>query len=320
MTVEFSSLAETKIALAEKKVSSLELVQEALAKAKTHRGAYIGELTEKQAIAEANAADEARAKGAQSLLGGVPVALKDLFLQEGVRTTAGSRILENFIAPYDATVVKNLRRNGGISIGKTNMDEFAMGSSNENSAYGPAHNPWDPKRTPGGSSGGSAAVVARGDVFAALGTDTGGSLRTPASFCGAVGVKPTYGRCSRYGAIAFASSLDQVGPIARTVEDAALVLQAIGGHDPKDSTSAEQPNDAYNIEQGVSGLTLGVPKEYFIAGMQPEVEQAVRAAIAQYEKLGARVVEVSLPHTDYASDRRLLCHRHGGSVFELGPL
>jgi aspartyl-tRNA(Asn)/glutamyl-tRNA(Gln) amidotransferase subunit A len=257
-------------------------------------------VTGEQALREAAACDERRAHGEESVLGGVPIALKDLFMTAGVRTTAASRMLENFIAPYDATVVGKLHAAGGISIGKLNMDEFAMGSSNENSAFGPATNPWDPKRTPGGSSGGSAAAVAAGDVFASLGTDTGGSVRTPASFCGVVGIKPTYGRVSRYGVIAFASSLDQVGPFARTVEDAALMLQTIAGHDARDSTSAQQAWPALVLEAGVRGMTFGVPKEYFTTGMQPEVEAAVRAAIAHYEKLGARIVEVSLPHTDYA--------------------
>ena len=304
----WTTLVQAREMLRAKKVSSRELVVDALAKAEKSGGTYLT-LTGEQALREAAALDDKRARGEEvGALGGVPVALKDLFLTAGTRTTAGSRMLENFVAPYDATVVGKLRAAGGISIGKLNMDEFAMGSSNENSAYGPAHNPWDRERTPGGSSGGSAAAVAAGDVFATLGTDTGGSVRTPASFCGVVGIKPTYGRVSRYGVVAFASSLDQVGPLARSVEDAALVLQAIAGHDAQDSTSYLPPDSAtpeqklthIDLESGVRGMTFGVPKEYFITGMEPAVEAAVRAAIAHYEKLGAKLVEVSLPHTDYA--------------------
>lgn len=304
----FHTLTEARDLLRAKKLSSRELVQAAITRAETNAGTYIT-LTGEHALREATALDDKRARGEDvGALGGVPIALKDLFMTEGVRTTAASRMLESFIAPYDATVVKKLRAAGAISIGKLNMDEFAMGSSNENSAFGPAHNPWDRARTPGGSSGGSAAAVANGDVFATLGTDTGGSVRTPASFCGVVGIKPTYGRVSRYGVIAFASSLDQVGPLARSVQDAALILQTIAGHDALDSTSYPSPANAsaeqtlahIDLEAGVQGMTFGVPKEYFITGMQPEVEQAVRAAVLHYEKLGAKIVQVSLPHTDYA--------------------
>jgi aspartyl-tRNA(Asn)/glutamyl-tRNA(Gln) amidotransferase subunit A len=219
-----------------------------------------------------------------------------------VATTAGSRILEGFIPPYDSTVVGLLKQAGLPIVGKLNMDEFAMGSSNEGSAYGPTHNPWALDRTPGGSSGGSAAAVAAREVFGALGTDTGGSIRQPAAFTNLVGIKPTYGRVSRYGVIAYASSLDQVGPMARTVADTAALLQLIARHDPLDSTSApvETPDYQQDLEGGVRGLRLGVPREYFIEGMDPEVEATVRQAMAAYERQGATLVEVSLPHTKYA--------------------
>ena len=235
-------------------------------------------------------------------LGGVPIALKDLFVTRGVATTAGSRILAGWRPPYDGTAVARLRQAGAVLLGKLNLDEFAMGSSNESSAYKPCKNPWDPTRVPGGSSGGSAAAVAAGLCAGALGTDTGGSIRQPASLCGVVGLKPTYGRVSRYGVIAFASSLDQVGPLARTVEDAALLLEAIAGHDPSDSTSIDAPVPRYTgeLSRGVAGLTVGVPREYFGAGIDPEVDTSVRAAIAKLESLGARAVEIGLPHTRHA--------------------
>jgi aspartyl-tRNA(Asn)/glutamyl-tRNA(Gln) amidotransferase subunit A len=235
-------------------------------------------------------------------LSGVPVALKDIFVTKGLPTTCGSKILEGWSPPYDGTAVARLRAAGAVILGKLNMDEFAMGSSTENSAFGPCRNPWDRERIPGGSSGGSAAAVAADLCAAALGTDTGGSIRQPAAMCGTVGIKPTYGRVSRYGVIAFASSLDQVGPLTKTVRDAALLLEVIGGHDPLDSTSAPAPAAAYAAacERGVQGLRVGVPAEYFVEGLDPTVEQLVRAAIAQLEQLGARIVEVSLPHTRYA--------------------
>jgi aspartyl-tRNA(Asn)/glutamyl-tRNA(Gln) amidotransferase subunit A len=256
------------------------------------------------ALASAKAAD-ARRQAGQVLgpLDGVPLAVKDIFCTKGVRTTVASKILANYVPPYDATAVVKLRSQGAVLLGKLNMDEFAMGSSNENSAFGPVRNPWDLERTPGGSSGGSAAAVAARLAFGTLGTDTGGSIRQPAALSGVVGLKPTYGRVSRYGVVAFASSLDQVGPFGRTVRDTALQLGAIAGHDPHDSTSIPQevPDYLANIEGGVKGLRLGVPKEYFIAGIDPEVEAAVRAAIDTYQRLGAEIVEVSLPHTEYAT-------------------
>jgi aspartyl-tRNA(Asn)/glutamyl-tRNA(Gln) amidotransferase subunit A len=234
-------------------------------------------------------------------LDGVPVALKDVLCTRGVATTCGSRILEGFVPPYDATVVARLRAAGAVLLGKLNMDEFAMGSSTEHSAFFTTRNPWDLARVPGGSSGGAAAAVAADLAALSLGTDTGGSIRQPAAFCGVLGMKPTYGRVSRYGLIAFASSLDQIGPFARDAEDAALMLQVIAGPDPMDSTAVDVPVPDYRaaLAQGIEGLRIGVPAEYFIDGMDPEVERAVREAIATLEKLGARTEQVSLPHTEY---------------------
>ncbi|MFP2962888.1 Asp-tRNA(Asn)/Glu-tRNA(Gln) amidotransferase subunit GatA [Myxococcus sp. 1LA] len=255
------------------------------------------------ALAAARASDARRKAGSPaSALDGVPLGLKDLFLTEGLETTAGSRILEGFVPPYDATVVRLLKEAGLPLVGKLNMDEFAMGSSNESSAFFPSHNPWDVSRTPGGSSGGSAAAVAAREVFGALGTDTGGSIRQPAALTNTVGLKPTYGRVSRFGVIAFASSLDQPGPMTRTVADAAALLQVIARPDAQDATSADAPVPDYSadLEAGVRGLKLGVPREYFTEGMDPEVEAAVREALREYERLGATLVDVSLPHTKYA--------------------
>ena len=233
---------------------------------------------------------------------GVPLAVKDVLCQQGVPCTSGSRILENFVPPFDATVVARLKRVGVVTVGKTNTDEFAMGSSTENSAYGATANPWDTTRVPGGSSGGSAAAVAARLVPAALGTDTGGSVRQPASFCGVTGIKPTYGRVSRYGLVAYGSSLDSVGALARTAEDLALLLKVMAGYDPKDSTSHDRPVPSYDLtsEADLKGLRIGVPAEYFITGIQPEVEAAVRQAVIKMETLGAEVIPVSLPHTEYA--------------------
>jgi aspartyl-tRNA(Asn)/glutamyl-tRNA(Gln) amidotransferase subunit A len=256
------------------------------------------------ALAAAKASDQRRAsKSTKGVLDGIPLALKDIFCTKGLETTCASKILKGYIPPYDATTTAKLREAGAVIVGKLNMDEFAMGSSNENSAFGNVRNPWDLERTPGGSSGGSAASVAARFVFGSLGTDTGGSIRQPASLTATVGIKPTYGRVSRYGVIAFASSLDQVGPFGRTVRDTAIQLEAIAGHDPYDSTSIPQPVPNYldGIEAGVKGLKIGVPKEYFIAGIDPEVEAAVRASIETYRKLGAEIVEISLPHTEYAT-------------------
>ncbi|SER65902.1 aspartyl/glutamyl-tRNA(Asn/Gln) amidotransferase subunit A [Vreelandella subterranea] len=259
-------------------------------------------VTADQALERADAADQARAKGTASLLTGVPLALKDIFCTQGIKTSCGSRMLDNFDAPYDATVVEKLKTAGTVTLGKTNMDEFAMGSSNENSYYGPVKNPWDLTAVPGGSSGGSAAAVAAGLTPAALGTDTGGSIRQPAAFCGITGLKPTYGRVSRYGMIAYASSLDQAGPMARSAEDCAHLLNVMAGHDVRDSTCVARgvPDYAETLNAPLSGLKIGLPIEYFGEGLDPEVEKAVREAVSVYESLGATVRDVSLPHTHYA--------------------
>ena len=255
------------------------------------------------AIAQAKEADNRLKQGpAPSPLLGIPIALKDNLLTRGLRTTCASRILDNFIPPYDATAVAKVRSAGAVITGKTNLDEFAMGSSAENSAFFSTRNPWHLERVPGGSSGGSAASVAADQCIAALGTDTGGSIRQPAAFCGVVGVKPTFGRVSRYGVIAFASSMDQVGPMAKDVRDCALLLEAISGRDPADSTSVNCPVPSYSksLTGDIAGLRLGIPKEYFTAGLQPAVDQAVMSAIRQLENRGAIVEEISLPHTEYA--------------------
>ncbi len=251
---------------------------------------------------QAAAIDAKRGRQPLGPLAGIPVAVKDVICTRGVRTTCASRILNNFVPPYDAHVIERLRAADAVLFGKTNMDEFAMGSSTENSAYQQTRNPWDPERIPGGSSGGSAAAVAARQTPLALGTDTGGSIRQPAALCGIVGLKPTYGRVSRYGLIAYASSLDQIGPFARTVADCALLLQAIAGHDPRDSTSVDQPVPDYlaRLDEPVQPLRIGVPKEFFGAGLDPEVAAAVQQALREYERCGARLVEVSLPHSPYA--------------------
>ena len=255
------------------------------------------------ALEQARQADERlkQDSGISPLLG-IPIAVKDNFLTCGLRTTCASKILGEFIPPYDAATVQKLRAAGAVITGKTNLDEFAMGSSVENSAFFPTRNPWNLERIPGGSSGGSAAAVASDQCIAALGTDTGGSIRQPAAFCGVVGLKPTYGRVSRYGIVAFASSMDQVGPMTKDVRDAALLLEAIAGYDPGDSTSVNRavPRYASSLTEPVKGLRLGIPKEYFVAGMQAEVERAVRTAIRELEKSAAAVEEISLPHTEYA--------------------
>ena len=255
------------------------------------------------ALEQAKQADERLKRGGElSPLLGIPVAVKDNFLTRGLRTTCASKILGDFIPPYDATTIKRMRDAGAVITGKTNLDEFAMGSSTENSAVLPTRNPWKIDRVPGGSSGGSAAAVAADQCIAALGTDTGGSIRQPAAFCGVVGLRPTYGRVSRYGIIAFASSMDQVGPITKDVRDCALLLEAIAGHDPADSTSVDRPVPRYcgMLTGDIKGLRLGVPKEYFVSGMALEVEQAVRDAIRLLGKNGAVVEEISLPHSEYA--------------------
>jgi aspartyl-tRNA(Asn)/glutamyl-tRNA(Gln) amidotransferase subunit A len=255
------------------------------------------------ALEHARRADERlKTSDTGSPLLGIPVALKDNFLTQGLRTTCASKFLGEFVPPFDATTVQKLRAAGAVIVGKTNLDEFAMGSSAENSAFFPTRNPWDLERIPGGSSGGSAAAVAADQCIAALGTDTGGSIRQPAACCGIVGLKPTYGRVSRYGIIAFASSMDQVGPMTKDVRDAALLLEAIAGRDPADSTSANRAVPRYSeaLTGGVKDLRMGIPKEYFVTGMQAEVEAALRRAIREFEKSGAMIEEISLPHTEYA--------------------
>jgi aspartyl-tRNA(Asn)/glutamyl-tRNA(Gln) amidotransferase subunit A len=260
-------------------------------------------VTRERALKQADLADKKIREGGDiPPLTGIPVAVKDLLCTEGIRTTCASRILADYVPPYDATVVNRLMRDGAVLIGKTNMDEFAMGSSTENSAFGPTRNPADPDRVPGGSSGGSAAAVASGETVAAIGTDTGGSIRQPASFCGIVGLKPTYGRVSRYGLIAYASSLDQAGPLCRSVEDCALLLNTICGHDEKDTTSARTPTLNYlqSLNQDLQGIRIGLPREYFIDGMDAAVREKIMQAVSRLEQHGANVIEVSLPHTPYA--------------------
>ena len=260
-------------------------------------------LTREPAMEAAGRADERYRRGEPlGALDGIPVGVKDIFLTEGVRTTAGSKILDNFTAPYDGTVIARIREAGAVITGKLNMDEFAMGSSTENSGFHPTHNPWDTDRVPGGSSGGSAAAIAAGEAVCTLGTDTGGSIRQPASHCGVVGMKPTYGRVSRYGVIAFASSLDQVGPLTRDVTDCAILLKAIAGHDPADSTSADVPVPDYPalLTGDVKGMTIGLAEEYFGEGIEPAVEELVRKAASSLEAKGAKLVPVSLPSTKYA--------------------
>lgn len=257
------------------------------------------------ALAQADRADATLASGAthqQQPLLGVPIAVKDVIAVKGQPLSCGSRILGNFISPYDATVIQKLKAAGAVVFGRLNMDEFAMGSSTENSAFGPTRNPWDTSRIPGGSSGGSAAAVAADECVAALGSDTGGSIRQPAALCGCVGLKPSYGRVSRYGLVAFASSLDQIGCFTKQARDAATMLEVLSGHDPLDSTSVPQPVPRYtaSLEGGIKGLKLGLPREYMVGGLDPEVKQAVDAAVKHFESLGAEIIEVSLPHTDYA--------------------
>ncbi len=292
-------------ALANKEISSRELTQaylDRIERLEPELHAFIT-LDPESALAQADLADTHRLKDAEgaSLLG-VPMAIKDVLAVKGFRATAGSKILESFVSPYDATVVEHLRKAGVVILGKTNTDEFAMGSSTENSAYGVTHNPWDQSRVPGGSSGGSAAAVAARMTAIALGTDTGGSVRQPASFCGVTGLKPTYGRVSRYGLIAYGSSLDSVGVLGRDVEDIALIYNQINGHDPRDATSSPKPKDEIilNGNRSLQNVRLGIPEEYFSAGLQVEVEAGVHEAIQVLETLGAEIHPIQLPHTKYA--------------------
>jgi aspartyl-tRNA(Asn)/glutamyl-tRNA(Gln) amidotransferase subunit A len=294
-------LADIAKALARGDYSSRELTQAYLDRIQQHNAglnAYIT-VTPDQALEQAAAADKQRAAGKVGLMTGVPIAHKDIFCTTGVRTSCASRMLDNFIAPYDATIVERLKADGTVMLGKTNMDEFAMGSSNETSWYGPVRNPWNRELVPGGSSGGSAAAVAAHLCPAATASDTGGSIRQPASFCGLTGIKPTYGRVSRWGMIAFASSLDQAGVLTRSAEDAAMMLQVMSGFDPKDSTSVDLPVPDYMaaLDKPLAGLRIGLPKQHFAEGLNPDVEKQIRAALAEFEKLGATLKEVSLDNS-----------------------
>ncbi|WP_295444721.1 Asp-tRNA(Asn)/Glu-tRNA(Gln) amidotransferase subunit GatA [uncultured Thiodictyon sp.] len=295
------TIAELVAGLRARTYSSVELTRHFLERIARHNpdlNAFITVAAE-PALTAAGQADAALAAGTGGPLTGIPIAHKDIFCTAGLRTSCGSRMLDNFIAPYDATVVERLAAAGAVVLGKTNMDEFAMGSSNETSWYGPVKNPWDQTRVPGGSSGGSAAAVAARLCVAATGTDTGGSIRQPAALCGITGIKPTYGRCSRWGMIAFASSLDQAGPMARSAADAALLLQTMAGFDPRDSTSLDTPVPDYvaGLDGDLTGLRIGLPKEYFGAGLDERVAAGIQAAIREYERQGATVVEISLPNS-----------------------
>ncbi|MEJ5300430.1 MAG: Asp-tRNA(Asn)/Glu-tRNA(Gln) amidotransferase subunit GatA [Thermodesulforhabdaceae bacterium] len=297
-------IAETRRRLIKKEITSVEVTEAYLKRIETLNpklNAFITVCRER-ALKDAQFYTEHPERLLEKPLGGIPIAIKDCLCTEGIRTSCGSKILESFVPPYNSTVVEKLSQAGAILIGKTNMDEFAMGSSTEHSYFGPTRNPWDMSRVPGGSSGGSAAAVAACLCTGAIGTDTGGSIRQPAAFCGIVGMKPTYGRVSRYGLIAFASSLDQAGPMARNVQDTALLLQIISGYDPKDTTSIlkEVPSYCEEMKKPVKNLRLGVPKEYFaVKGMDPNIEEAIRKAIKVFESLGARTIDISLPHTEY---------------------
>ncbi|NMZ61838.1 Asp-tRNA(Asn)/Glu-tRNA(Gln) amidotransferase subunit GatA [Pseudomonas nitroreducens] len=298
------TLAEVARGLADKQFSAQELATALLARIQQldpQLNSFIT-VTEEGALAQAKAADERRAKGETGALLGAPIAHKDLFCTQGVRTSCGSKILDAFVSPYDATVVERLADAGTVSLGKLNMDEFAMGSANESSHYGPVKNPWDTSRVPGGSSGGSAAAVAARLIPAATGTDTGGSIRQPAALTNLTGIKPTYGRVSRWGMIAYASSLDQGGPLARTAEDCALMLGAMAGFDPKDSTCVDQPVDDYlaALAKPLTGLRIGLPKEYFSAGLDSRIADAVMKVVEQLKQLGAVVKEISLPNMQHA--------------------
>jgi aspartyl-tRNA(Asn)/glutamyl-tRNA(Gln) amidotransferase subunit A len=299
------TISELTAKLARREVSAREITQACLDQVNRVDGQIHAFLSHNaaDALAQADAADKDLAKGAvQKSLLGIPIGIKDVIAVKDHPLNCGSKILGNFVSPYDATVIAKLKAAGAIVFGRLNMDEFAMGSSTENSAFGLTRNPWDTTRIPGGSSGGSAAAVAADECIATLGSDTGGSIRQPAALCGVVGMKPTYGRVSRYGLVAFASSLDQIGPFTKDVRDAATLLEVLSGVDPADSTSVPQPVPKYgeSLAGGIKGLRIGLAKEYMVGGLDPEVKNAVDAAVKQLEKLGAEIVEVSLPHTDYA--------------------
>ena len=297
------TVAELSAALRRKDISSVELTRLFLERVNRYKdlNAFIT-VDPERSLAQARDADGLIAKSAGGAIAGIPVAQKDIFCANGWLTTCGSKMLSNFVAPYDATAIGKFNQAGAVCLGRTNMDEFAMGSSNETSYYGPVKNPWDTGAVPGGSSGGSAAAVAARLAPAATGTDTGGSIRQPAALCGLTGLKPSYGRVSRYGMIAFASSLDQGGPIARSAEDCALLLNVMAGFDPRDSTSVDEPVPDYTrtLAHDIKGLRIGLPKEYFGAGLNPEVAKIIEAAIAEFRKLGAEVVDVNLPNSQLA--------------------
>ena len=301
MKLDKLTIKQSNQGLKKKDFSSVELTEAVLSRIKKRNqeiNAYLT-ISEESALSQAKRVDnKIKNKEEISILEGIPLAVKDAILVDGIKCTSASKILENYIAPYDATVIKRLRKVGAIFIGKTNLDEFTMGASGENSAFGLTKNPYDLERVPGGSSSGSAAAVADDQAIYALGSDTGGSIRQPSSFCGIVGLKTTYGRVSRYGLIAHASSLDQIGPMTKTVEDARIVFDIIKGKDVKDSTSMDSQNDESQIK--IEDLKIGIPKEYFVKGIDPDVEKIVKKAINKYEKMGANIVEVSLPHTEYA--------------------
>jgi aspartyl-tRNA(Asn)/glutamyl-tRNA(Gln) amidotransferase subunit A len=304
MSLISRSAAELISDLGARKVSSVELTRAYLEQIRAHDGKIKAFLLvdPDAALARAKEIDDRRAAGKPvGRLGGLPVAIKDVICTQGVRTTCASKILQNFVPPYDATVVKRLKEADAVLIGKTNMDEFAMGGSNENSAYFKTTNPWDTTRVPGGSSGGSAACLAAGMAPLSIGTDTGGSIRQPAAFCSVTGLRTTYGRVSRYGLVAFASSLDQIGPMGHTAEDCAVLLEVLAGYDPLDSTSANLPVPEYSktVNQPLKGLKLGLPREFFVAGLDGEIEAAVREALKVYQSLGATVRDVSMPHSKY---------------------
>lgn len=305
MELPFLTIREASDLIDKGEISPVELTEavlERIEKIEEKLNAYITVLGEKALEDARNAEKEITSGKRRSPLHGIPIALKDIFVMNGAPATCGSRMLENFMPPYDATVTKKLSGAGAVITGKNNMDEFAMGSSTETSYFGPTRNPWDTERVPGGSSGGSAAATSASLCLGSLGTDTGGSIRQPAAFCGVVGMKPTYGRVSRFGMIAFASSLDQAGPLTKTVEDTAIILNAISGHDANDSTCANFPVPDYtqSLKDNIKGMKIGVPKEYFIEGMAGDVEDAARKAISVLEHLGGEIVEISLPHTEYA--------------------
>ncbi|MCH8264523.1 MAG: Asp-tRNA(Asn)/Glu-tRNA(Gln) amidotransferase subunit GatA [Proteobacteria bacterium] len=294
------TVAELSVALASGDISSVELTQvylDRIAELNADLNAFIT-VCDESALDQARAADAARANGEAGALLGIPMAHKDIFCTQGINTTCGSRMLQNFVSPYDATVVERFKAAGAVTLGKTNMDEFAMGSSNENSFFGPVRNPWDTNRVPGGSSGGSAAAVAAGLCAMATGTDTGGSIRQPAAFCGITGFKPSYGRVSRWGMIAFASSLDQAGTLCQSAEDAALMMNVMAGLDSKDSTSVDRDVEDYTatLDDSLDGLKIGIPRQHFAQGLNAEVEQAIRDALREYEKLGATIREIDLPN------------------------